>query len=319
MPPLDTPEADFDVDSFASDIAAELGGGDEAGGAGSDETGSTREATSNQTTAPPAPSPAPAPTDTSNLAPPAAPVAPPPSARALPKAWRKEMEAHWSTLPPALQDYVYEREADVSRGIQMYRDGHENWSQLLAPYRSMLDQVPDLNPREFLNNLMQSHLRLLSGTPEQRAAYAQHLLKEYQIDLGATPAPGTEQFAALQSRLDLLEQGNKQAQLNSALAHVNAFFSDAKNEFAPELAGDILDLIKRGYDLPSAYEHAKWTNPTVRAKLLARQQQPAPGAAALNAGARDVRRPPPPAPRKSASLDDSIDAIAAEVTGRKPH
>jgi len=96
----------------------------------------------------------------------------PPALKPLPKAWKKEMEAHWSKLPPEIHDYVYEREGNVSKGIQTYREGHENWSGLLAPYQEVLAQFPDVRPRELLNNLLQSHLALAFGDPATKQALA---------------------------------------------------------------------------------------------------------------------------------------------------
>lgn len=239
---------------------------------------------------------------------PAAPPPPPAPGKPLPKAWKKEMEAHWSKLDPALHDYVYQREADVSRGIQTYKDGHEAWTSILQPHAQLLQQYPDVNPRQLLANLLQSHVSLSTGDAAQKQAIARQLLTAYGIDLSAQPQapdPVAAAIAPLQSRLENFERQQQLAETQRQLGLVQQFFADPKNEYAPDLADDILALVQRGFPLEKAYQHALWTNEPVRAKMLAKQSA-APGAAALNVGAGAANSPP--APRKG-TMDDTVDAV----------
>lgn len=298
-------EENMDIAAFAAEIGDELRGGEDAGHG---EPASTPAGVTK---------PAPAPVTGPGPAPGPAPAQAPPAMRPLPKAWKKEMEDRWKTLPPDLHDYIYDREADVSRGFQMYRDSHENWTSLLQPYQQVLQQYPDVKPRELLNSLLQTHLALTFGTPEQQQAIIQHLAKSYNLPAGAAPASdqAVQALAGVQSRLDRIEQENQQAQYNQHLSRVNSFFSDKKNEHANEIADDILAFVQKGFPLETAYEYAVWTNPKTRAKMLAKQAAPAPSAAALNVRS-NAATPPPPAPRKGQSLDATVDAISSAIFAR---
>jgi hypothetical protein len=61
-------------------------------------------------------------------------------------------------------------------------------------------------------------------------------------------------------------------------ASVDSFFADPKNEFAAELAPDILQLLKEGSarDLPTAYKLALWQNEAVRRNSSTRRSKHAP-------------------------------------------
>lgn len=270
-----------------------------------------------------APPPAPAPAGT----PAAAPAAPTPSTtppvsgpKPMPKAWKKEMEALWGQLPADAHEYIHAREADVSRGIQTYRDGHERWSRLLTPFQQVLQQYPDVDPVGLMQNLMQTHLTLaLPGDNAKKRELVSKVLASYGIDLtGAAPSAPPAVDPALLQRVDGIERTIQTEKYQTALNQVTAFFNDPTNEYAKELELDVLEGVKRGLDLKTAYEQAQWLNPAVRAKLIAKQTAPAPGAAALNVNAGSNGSRPPPAPRKG-SIDDTIDSVISKHYPSNPH
>lgn len=244
-----------------------------------------------------------------------APYAPPP----LPKSWKQEMEPHWQKLPKELHEYVNSREADVSRGIQMYRDGHDSWGKLLNPFKTVFDQHPGVNPHELFGNLMQSHLALTFGDAATKRALLQKLAESYQIDglggggeaasSGAPAQPSFEQqVQPLISRLSKLEEKIQHTNLVETSKLVEGFFNDPKNEFAKELEDDILQQVKRGErDLSKAYEAAMWLNPKVREKVIAKRGAPA--SSQLNLVTGNERTP---APRKG-SIDDTINEVVAKA------
>lgn len=274
---------DFDFNAIAADIAGGAPSTDESGGA-PDSGG-----------APAAPTP------------PTAAVSTPskgstPSVRPLPKSWKKEMEAVWGKLPPEAHDYIYNREADVARGFQQYRDSHENWQKLLSPYQDVFQQYPDLQPQTLLNSLLQTHFTLAMGTPEQKQQLWQQLSQLY----GFSEAQRQQPDPALQ-RVAQLEQHLYQQELQKNLSVVEAFFANPQYPYANDLVQDIMAQVQAGVrDLPTAYERAKWLNPTIREKLLAQMGKTPPS------GPTNIQTdtaPAPPAPRKG-NIDDTIDAIA---------
>jgi hypothetical protein len=262
-----------------------------------------------------------------------APAALPPSytPKALPKSWKKEMDAHWGKLPPEVHDYVYDREADVMRGIQMYKQGHDQWGQLLQPFQPVLREYPDVNPVQLLQNLMNNHLAMVKGTPEQRKALAQQLIKSYGVELG-TPGQGQApdatqaELAQLRNELRQLQQGWTQAQqaqykseVDAAKVKIDAFAKDPKHKYWDEVGADILRLISTGVaaDLDSAYEQACWLNPGVRAKLLAEQpslvkppEGGRPKPTNINGSGEGT-----PKPRKPATIEDTINSVVNKHYG----
>lgn len=264
--------------------------------------------------------------------PPANPQANLPALKPLPKSWKKDMEPHWTKLDPAVHEYVYNREADVMRGLQMYQEGYNQWTETLKPFSEVLKQHPGVNPVSLIQQLVHNHLAITFGNPEQKKALAQNLLKAYGIDLGTPGTPAAEvppEIQAIRADLQRLQNENQllktglqnfqsaqqQAGVQTELQKVNAFFSDPKNEFAEEVGDNILHLIKTGaaVDLPSAYDLACLMNPAVRAKVLAKQQvTPASG----------TQQPKPKDPknisdsgdenlrtRKKTSWEDDVDEI----------
>lgn len=240
-----------------------------------------------------------------------APAAPPPEPDIpLPKAWKKEMEAYWKTAPKELREYAHLREADVSRGIQMYRDGHERWNKLLTPYQEVLQQYPDVDPVQLLNGLMQSHLRLSFGTPAEKREMVKHLLQAYQVQMDDTASPPSAIPPELDSRLSRLEQDRAAEQRATVMRTVEAFFADPKNEFAKDVAEDILPLVQKGHSLEDAYSIAIWRNPATRAKLIAKET----AGTASAAGKLNVGNDPeaqPPAPRKG-TMEDTMKSIMSK-------
>jgi chaperonin cofactor prefoldin len=260
------------------------------------------------------------------------PIEPPPEEIPLPKAWKKEMETHWKTLPPDVRKYIQTRESDVVKGFDQYSVGHKNWSKLLEPYAPVLQQHPNVDPVQLLQSLMNSHLRLLQTPVEQRKALGVSLLKQYGVDLETSVEQTPPQqlppelqralgeVGTLKTGLQTLQQTIQQQQIAEQAKVVQAFSADPKNEYFEEVGDDILRLLKTGAaeTLESAYETAIWANPVTRQKLLAKQQ----------AAVKPVAKPPrnvdgsgegTPRGQKPATMDDTINAVIAKHYGNSTH
>ena len=216
---------------------------------------------------------------------------------ALPKAWKKDMEAQWKGLNPDVRKYVHEREQQAATGISSYKAGSEKWNQATAPFAAIMAQYPDANPVDILSTIAQNHVMMLQASPEERVHHALALARGYGVELtrkearevaaatieGQTPpaaqaedfSPG--QIAALQRMLAPVlsplqaAAAHTQKQVAAGLeAEVDKFFSDPKNEFAGELGTDILAILKTGQtqNLSEAYELALLRNPEVKARYL---------------------------------------------------
>ena len=266
-----------------------------------------------------------------------------PSGRALPKAWKKDMEAHWSKLPPEVHEYVYAREADVMRGLQQYQQGHNQWQELLRPYGDLFTQHRDVNPVSVMQGLMNTHLQLLNPSvgAQQKLSMLQDIARGYGLTLGqATDAANAPpEYSALLTRVEQAEraareaaerlQSRERAEYDAGVrdweTKIEAFAADPANKHFQEVGQDMLRLIQTGaaQDLKSAYETACWTNPLIRAKMLAEQQATA--AAETSTSQRQRQRdsatgrfvelngePPVKRQQRPGTIDNTIDALVAK-------
>lgn len=285
-------DAPTDTSAIAAEIASSFGGGEQPSSGG----------TTPVEVQPPAPT-----------SPEAGIPAPTPALRPLPKSWKKDMEAYWGKLDPAVHDYVYSREADVARGIQGYKQGHESWNKLVTPYQEVFQQFPDVDPVNLLNGLMQSHLALTFGSPDQKRELVQKLLQEYNLNdvLGGQ----TPQAPPRDPRVDQLESTMRSLMVDQQKKVVDSFFSNPANKFANDVAEDLLAMLQQGKaaTLEEAYQAAIWLNPAVREKLIAEQvaAKATPPANPSNVRQLNVgtEAPARPGKRSAASIDDTINAV----------
>lgn len=209
---------------------------------------------------------------------PATPVNPPP------KTWRADALAEWDKLTPTVQAEVLKREEDMFKGLEGYKADAEVGKSLktvLQPYDHIFKGT-GANPLAMINGLMNAHVTLSSGTPEQKAGMLQNLINHYGVNLDPSNAPYSDpvtnelqnKINQLESKLSAFEGSQQEKVMQTHKQTVDAFVSDPKNIYFDEVATDIADLIRSGVakNLPDAYEKAVWANPTTRAKESARLQ-----------------------------------------------
>ena len=288
------------ADSIGSDLFGAGTGGDTPS-AGTEEGGSTP---SPSISATPPPSDVPAPPDFP-----------------MPKAWKKEMETHWGTLSPDVKKYIQAREEDVVKGFGTYATGHKNWNDLVSPFQETLAKYPQVNPVQLAQNLLKNHLAVVNSTPEQRRALVAQIAKGYGVDLGTPPGASAPSAPPVDPRVDALEstlrgmiQAQQQAEYSKNLQVVEAFAADPKNKFFSEVADDIMRLLQTGVvkDLQAAYEMAIWSNPAVRAKIIAEQasgETPPPKPSVTEVQTTDSGTP---VKAKPATIEDTIKSVVAK-------
>jgi len=243
----------------------------------------------------------------------------------LPKSWKKEKESLWSKMDREAREYIQTRETDYLKGFEQYSANHKRWQELTEPFNPLLQQYPDVNPVQLMQNLMRNHVAIVQATPEQKKTLAQNLLKSYGIDLTPAQAQAVANQASLPPEFHQVQQelgsvkqalqSFQQAQYQQSVAEqaktVEAFASDPKNKYFDKVGDDILRFIKTGaaQDLASAYELACYANPEVRALIIADQQsankpalQPTP--TNLNGSAEGT-----PSRRKSPTIDETINSV----------
>lgn len=218
-----------------------------------------------------------------------------PAPKAMPKAWKKEVEAQWAKLDPAAQDYILQREAEVEAGFKANSSAVKYATEVykrMDTHKSLFATQGITNHVAFLENMIQSHVVLSSMPDDKRYPYMASILKTYGLD----PAKVAEAFAAgpvqhqetqaereNRLRIEKLEGAHKNEQEHrigalkaQAAAEVEAFASDPAHSYFRELEPQIaLLLADPSITLEKAYEMAVYANPVTRAKELERVQKDA--------------------------------------------
>lgn len=211
-----------------------------------------------------------------------------PAADAPPLTWRKEASATWAQLPSEAKAEILKREADIFKGIESYKVDAgfgKSMKTIVAPYENIM-RANGVNPEVAVRHLLEGHHVLGTGSATERGNMLRAMAKAYNVDLSTlTEAPAGEapyvdpQVAALQKELqgvqsfiDQAQNERRQTAVSNISTAVDKFASDPANPYFPEVADQIATLIQRGAanTLQEAYEQAIWTNPTTRAKEIAR-------------------------------------------------
>ena len=306
---------DIDVKSIAAEIGADLFGGEVKSPSELEpappEEGTALEASPSEASPPNSESP-------SEASPAGSEVLDP-----LPKSWKKEMEADWKALPESVRKYVYKRESDVLSGIQQYHSGHQSFNAITEPFKEIFSQHPDVQPVQLFQNLMHSHVKLLTLPPAEKAEFGRQLLAAYGITQGEeTPsAPLPPGYSQMQAELAETRRIIRENQAAAHAAEVKRYEAEISsfakaNPLFSEVENDILRLISTGaaVDIKSAYETAVWANPATRTKLLAEQQAaelqktPKPKAQVTNIESSGSAR----VQRKPTTIDATVDSVIAK-------
>jgi hypothetical protein len=237
-----------------------------------------------------------------------------------PKSWAKDKAELWAKTPDDVKDYIEQREQQMLEGINQYRDGYKwgEWlNKAIEPYREDIEAAGG-NEASVIMNLFEHHRAITQGSLEQR----QQAFIKIGIASGLIPQEGQAQpdpkVSQLEQRLAAFEreqQTSKQKQAEAAQAKIQQQVEDfAKDK--PDfdlLADDITELLQLGHDLETAYEKAKWLNPTARqqeidrvakAKLKESQEKLIKDKKATSVNIRPVQSKSKPAEAKGRLFDD---------------
>lgn len=245
------------------------------------------------------------------------------AAAEMPKAFGGELAPSWGTVPPAWQQAIAKREADMERGVQELKGRYNEIDRAIEPHMQEI-RKHGKSAGQAVEQLF-AWFQALGSQPE--SAFPA-LAKSFNFDLaklgvGAAGAPGAGAAAAaaggaqpgadippaVQQYIDGMKQELQatRQQLQEQLGGLTANFqreTQAKTEEALQhwskdkphfeaVRGTMAQLIQSGIvppkdgkvDLDGAYERAMWTIPEVRAKVLADQEAAKAKAAADKANA----------------------------------
>jgi len=263
--------------------------------------------------------------------------------RNAPQSWKKEMHETWAKLDPSVQDYVEQREKEMSDGVERNNSDSKLGRVMrdtMAPYQAML-QAQGVDEPRAVQALLNAHYKLTNSDLPTKTAYFSQLAQSYGIDIGSMNAEQPivdPTVKALQDELNGIKHTISQSQqttLNETKTRVakdvEAFASDPAHQYFDEVSGDIVTMIQAGHELKDAYEKAVWANPVTRQKEIARLQQEqeqsirtkakqeaetARKAAASNVRNRDTRRAPQEPRASMRDLDSAMRETMREIKSR---
>lgn len=266
-----------------------------------------------------------------------------PAALDPPKSWEKDMHPYWSKLDRKVQDYYIKREKQMLDGLEQYKQDAQYakpFREVLTPYQQMLQSL-NMPPQQAVDALFRAHMRLTTGTPEQRRQAYLDLGKNLQIQLEQANGQAEQavvdpkvaaleqKFSAIEQQLTARQQAEYKAAQDQASKEVEVFAADTKaHPYFDEVATDIAAFVQQGKPLQDAYDAAVWANPVTRQKEIARVQTeheanlkekarldalPKKRAAGVNVRAQESGRTPT---EPLGSLEDTIRATHREIRGR---
>jgi len=104
-----------------------------------------------------------------------------------PASWKKEYHEAWQKADPRIQEYAWQREEQMRKGIEpliskkQFADAME---AAIEPYRQTITGL-GLKPEQAVSALMKADYTLRTSDPQTRMQYFAQLAQEYGIDLGS--------------------------------------------------------------------------------------------------------------------------------------
>ena len=132
-----------------------------------------------------------------------------------PSTWSAKGKASFSKLPKHIQDEIIKREADIGKGISMYKQAANygrSIGEAIKPYEAMI-RSENSDPIKTVQSLLNTAYRLRSGTPQQRGQLVMQIAQQYGADLSqysSANAENTEnqEIPELQQYLNPLQEKN---------------------------------------------------------------------------------------------------------------
>jgi hypothetical protein len=193
--------------------------------------------------------------------------------RKPPASWKKEYHEHWAKADPKIQEYAWQREEQMKRGVEpllskaQFADA---MNQALEPYLPTIQGL-GLKPEQAVAALAQADYTLRNSPPAQKMQYLTQLAASYGINLNQVMQGGqqTAQHSIdpmvyqLQNELNTVrgevtgwKQQQEMAENQTLLNEINSFSMTA--EHFDEARPTMIQLLQSGVaeTLDDAYEKA---------------------------------------------------------------
>lgn len=202
-----------------------------------------------------------------------------------PLSWKKDYHEVWQKADPRLQEYAYQREEQMRRGVEpllQAKQFADAINEAINPYISTLNGL-GLKPEQAIAALMKADHTLRTSDPQTRQQYFMQLANEYGINLGGMPqtgAPTTDptifalknELANVRGEVMTWKQQQEQAEQAVLLNEIEDFAQKA--EHFEEVRPEMIKLLQGGSaeTLEEAYDKAVYGNKDLRERILSAQQ-----------------------------------------------
>jgi len=242
-----------------------------------------------------------------------------------PSSWKKEFHETWQGADPKLQEYAWQREEEMRKGVEPLITKAQYADQVQKAFEPYMDTIRGngSNPIDAIKGLMEADRVMRFGNPQEKQNFLLSLANNYGIDLnGAAPlqtGPIDPKVIALQNELNNIrgevsgwKQQQEEAETQSLLGQIDQFAQKA--EYFEEARPTMIQLLQNGIvnTLEEAYEKAIRLDDNLfseiqqsqQAKLEAERRESANRAAkAAKAAAVSVRSSTPGVPTATKAQD----------------
>lgn len=207
-----------------------------------------------------------------------------------PNSWKKEYHEAWIGADPKIQEYAWQREEEMRRGIEPLKEKAQfadHINQVIEPYLPTIRGL-GIDPAAAIQGLMNADYTLRNSDPQGKRNYLMQLARAYGIDLSGQTNNNDFQaqsqnrdpnFYALQNELQSIrgevaswKQEQERVKDQEILSEINSFSS--KTEFFEEARPAMIQLLQSGMagTLEEAYEKATRLDSDLFNKIQSRQQ-----------------------------------------------
>ena len=221
-----------------------------------------------------------------------------------PLSWKKDYHEVWQKADPRLQEYAFQREEQMRRGVEpllQAKQFADAVQEAISPYMTTLNGL-GMKPEQAISALMKADHTLRTSDPQTRLNYFMQLAGEYGVNLQGMPQ-GQQQavdptifalkneLASVRGEVTTWKQQQEAAEQAVLSNEIEGFAQKA--EFFEEARPEMIKLLQSGVaeTLEDAYDRAVYGNRELREKVLSAQQaeQNAKMAAEKNRAAKAAR------------------------------
>ena len=186
-----------------------------------------------------------------------------------PASWKKDYHEHWNKADPKLQEYAWQREEQMRKGVEPLMQKAQfadEMHEVMQPYMQTINGL-NIKPSQAVSALMQADYTLRNSNPQEKLQYFMGLANSYGVNLSGQQLPPQQNIDptvyALQNELNSVrgevntwKQQQEQMQNQSLLGEIDQFSQGA--EHFEEARPIMIDLLNSGMaqSLEDAYDKA---------------------------------------------------------------